>query len=282
LQFLPGVVPRPFAIGPRPLTEAAALRNFGAVFVEGSTDGRHLMIWSDDLRHFEQSAKRPLPVVNAESLPPGTARLLGRSLARFQLGEAGEGRIAHQIDGARLPGIDDDYRAALKLFVREEGRHARVLGLMVNALGARLLEKQWTERLFVFARRAVGIRFKLLVLLAAEVIGIAFYGALAKAVPGSWSKALGQLCADEEVHLDFHCRFFALQPGFAGWLLRAAWRPLGWAAALTVLVDHRATLNALGTRGVWRTMRERINDAAAKMTPGLAIGAAIGYEPRSE
>jgi hypothetical protein len=225
------------------------------------------MIWSDYLRHFEQNALRPLPVVSPEELDAQKVKALARSLARFQLGEAGEGRIAHQIDGARLPAIDDDYRAALKLFVREEGRHARVLGLIVNALGGKLLEKQWTERLFVRARRMVGIRFKLLVLLAAEVIGIAFYGALATKVPGSWAKALEQLCHDEEVHLDFHCHFFAQQPGLGGWLLRAAWRPLGWAAALTVLVDHRPTLRVLGLTGVWRTMRARISAAAVKMAP---------------
>jgi hypothetical protein len=225
------------------------------------------MIWSDYLRHFEANAKRPLPEVRAELLDAKQTRLLGRSLARFQLGESGEGRIAHQIDGAKLPGIDDDYRAALKLFVREEGRHGRVLRLMVNALGGKLLARQWTERLFVHARRLLGIRFKLLVLLAAEVIGISFYGALSKAVPGSWAAALAQLCGDEEVHLDFHCRFFSLQPGLGGWLLRAAWRPLGWLAGLTVLLDHRATLRALGLSPgeVWGTMTARVAEAAAKM-----------------
>jgi len=227
------------------------------------------MIWSDYLRHFEQNARRPLPAVRPEAMTPQRARALGRSLARFQLGEAGEGRIAHQIDSARLPGVDDDYRAALKLFVREEGRHARVLGLMVNALGAPMLSKQWTERLFVHARRLMGIRFKLLVLLAAEVIGICFYGALSTAVPGSWASSLAQLCADEEVHLDFHCRFFSLQPGLAGEMLRLAWRPLGWLAALTVLLDHRRTLSALGLSpgATWALMRARVDEAAVKMRP---------------
>ena len=36
--------------------------------------------------------------------------------------------LAHQIGRVAWPHIDDDYRAALRLFVKEEARHARILG----------------------------------------------------------------------------------------------------------------------------------------------------------
>jgi hypothetical protein len=214
--------------------------------------------------HFEANRTRPLPEVTAPPLKPHLRSALAGSLARFQLGESGEGRVAHEIDRARLPGVDADFRAALKLFVAEEGRHARILGHMVNALEGRLLEKSWTERLFVIARRVLGLRFKLLVLLAAEVIGIGFYGLLAAALPKSpLSAALEEICADEEAHLEFHSDFFAAQPA----LFRVIWWPLGTCAALAVLVDHRATLRAFGVppAAAARRLFDRVRLARSQM-----------------
>jgi len=213
-------------------------------------------------RHFEQNRLRPLPAVDAPELPRAQHLALARSLARFQLGESGEGRIAHEID--RVEGVDAEYRAALKLFVAEEGRHAAILARMVQALGGALLQRSWTERLFVHARRLFGVRFKLLVLLAAEVIGIGFYGMLSGAVPsGALAQALEQICGDEEAHLRFHCQFLASQPA----LLRLMWRPLGTAAALTVLWDHRATLRAFGIslRAAAALMLGRVREAALRL-----------------
>jgi hypothetical protein len=208
------------------------------------------MRWSDWRRHFEANRTRPLPegLERLDEVPEAWREAVVESLARFQLGEAGEGRIAHEIDGARLPGIDADYRAALKLFVAEEGRHGRILGHMVRALGGRLLAKNWTEHLFVRGRRLLGLRLKLMVLLVAEVVGGAFYGLMVERLPeGPLRRGLRQICEDERHHLRFHGDFFAAQ----GWgpLMRAGWWATWWALALAastvVLVDHRKTLNVL-------------------------------------
>ncbi len=206
------------------------------------------MNWSAWREHFERNANRPLPAVGPPPLSPLQHRALVRSLERFQLGEAGEGRIAQQIDQVRLAGIDADYRVALKRFIAEEGRHARILKAMVEALGGTTLSRQWTERIFVHLRRLFGVRFKLLVLQAAEVIGIGFYGVLAAALPASaLTEALKQICGDEEAHLRFHRDFFASQRGTGvGGLLRAAWWPLGACAIAAMILDHRSTLRALG------------------------------------
>lgn len=214
--------------------------------------------------HFEANRTRPLPPIEAPPLDEPRRAALARSLAVFQLGETGEGRIAHQVQTAQLPLVDDDYRAAVKLFVAEEGRHARILALMVKALGGRMLDESWTRHLFVFARRRIGVRFKLLVLLSAEVIAIGFYGLLAAALPpGAMAGALEQICADERVHFDFHCDFFSGQPRVFHWL----WWPLATAAALTVLFDHRKTLRAFGVSlgGAARALLGFVAEAARKM-----------------
>lgn len=227
--------------------------------------------WKTWRGHFEANAGRPLPEVEAPALPAEQHARLLESLRKFQLGESGEGRLAHEIDHATFGGIDADYRVALKLFIAEEGRHARILGRMVGALGGRVLTRQWSERVFVHLRRALGIRFKLVVLQAAEVIGIAFYGLLAGALPaGKMADALRQICGDETAHLQFHRDFFASQGGtVAGWALRAVWWPIGTAAAAALLWDQRKTLRAFGVplRTAWRALWSRVVEAAQKRVP---------------
>jgi hypothetical protein len=191
---------------------------------------------------------------------------LAWSLARFQVGEAGEGRIARDIWRIRLRGIDDDYRNALGLFVKEEGRHARILSEMVRCLGGTLLAGSWTERLFVVARRLLDVRLKLLVLLAAEVVGIGFYGLCAGAFPsGPLRAALEQIRDDERAHLRFHRDFFQTEvsPGWRRRVFRIGWTLIGSAASLVVLLDHRRTLRTLGVpmAGAARSLARLVGEA---------------------
>jgi hypothetical protein len=228
------------------------------------------MDWREWRTHFETNAARPEPEVPEASEVPAPWRApLRSSLAKFQLGESGEGRIAHEIDGVQLPGIDGDYRAALKRFVAEEGRHARILAKLVLALDGRVLHRNWTERLFVRARRLLGVRLKLLVLLAAEVIGIGFYGMLAEGLPtGALRRALGEICGDERLHLAFHADFFRAQgtTPWMRWTFWSAWQCIGTAAALAVLIDHASTLRAMDIPlwAAWRRLRALVNLAAAR------------------
>lgn len=199
--------------------------------------------------HFHHRRSRPLPAVHPPALPTAVHAAVLRSLTIFQLGESGEGRIAHQVDRTALPPIDADYRAALKLFVAEEGRHARILGRMVRAMGGRTLQATWTEGLFRHGRRLMGIRLKLLVLLAAEVVAVVFYGALADHLPASGlTAALREIIADEDHHLAFHVDFFRrAAPTRAHRLVfHATWWAVALAACAVVAADHRATLGALG------------------------------------
>jgi hypothetical protein len=208
------------------------------------------MHWNRWRRHFEAQATRPLPYLGqpAGSETNPTTEAIAASLAKFQLGEAGEGRIAHEIDRASLPTVDADYRRALKLFVAEEGRHARLLALAVLALGGRLVHRNWTEALFVRGRRTLGIRLKIVVLLAAEILGLTFYGLIARALPrGPLRATLRQIRRDELFHLRFHADFLRSQSQGLGWgtLLRIALWAVCLAASLVVILDHLATLRAV-------------------------------------
>lgn len=206
------------------------------------------MDWSCWKDHFEINRARPLPALEPRPTLSATRnRALAWSLVRFQLGEAGEGRIAREIYDIDLPGIDNTYRQALGFFVKEEGRHARILAGMVQVLGSSLLRHTWTERLFVFGRRLCGIRLKLLVLLAAEVVSIGFYSLLAAALPpGALRMALEEITEDERNHLRFHRDFFrcVAPDGWRRALFLAGWTAVGAMAAIVAFWDHRRTLRA--------------------------------------
>src|SRR5262249_3638180 len=145
---------------------------------------------------------------------------LARSLAVFQLGESKGGRIATEID--TIPGLDADYRAAIKLFIDEELRHGHLIALCVAGLGGELMQTTWTEWLVVGARRLAGLRFKLVVLLAAETIGLAFYRGLCSRLPdGPLRACLTEICEDEVHHLRFHGDAFRGDRAF-----RLTWYPV--------------------------------------------------------
>ncbi|WP_426494390.1 sugar transferase [Leptospira interrogans serovar Bratislava] len=213
--------------------------------------------WKHWKNHFKKNENRILPKIDFETLELNSneMRSIAYSLAIFQLGESAEGRIAKEIDKTILFGIDDFYKEALKLFVKEESRHARILGECIRALKGELIKSNWTEKLFHFGRRLLGIRLKLMVLLAAEVVGICFYKKLSEKIPNGFIKsALLEIVKDEEKHLRFHGDFFRTQVRnfFSKFVFRLLWRFVAFAACVAVILDHRKTFCILGISN-WKT-----------------------------
>ena len=214
----------------------------------------------------------------------GVPASVARSLAIFQLGESGGGTVIEQARRSRLATLDADYAEAIALFVAEEHRHAELLACCVRALRGRLIENNWTARLFVFGRRLIGLRLKIMVLLAAEVVGICYYRLLASALPDGELKAvLWEIAADEKAHLRFHCDFLRTQmrTNLHRRCFIVAWRLLMLAAAVVVAVDHRAALRDLGLpiSRMWRrwsacsrAAEARITGADERRAPALAYG----------
>lgn len=231
-------------------------------------------------RHFEQNLTRDRadPRRAAEGIPVDLHEVLASTLARMQVGETGEGRIVNQV---RRHGLGDaDYHEAMRLFVAEEGQHAALLGRALRALGGVPLSDHWTSSTFTWGRGLAGPRAKLLVLLAAEVIAVCFYRALADALPeGPLADLLRGIHQDEVAHLEFHISFFRSeassrrhQAAFA-----TAWWPLSLACCGTVLLDHANTLAALGIeratllREMTRTIAHVDARVRADGRPGLHL-----------
>ena len=204
--------------------------------------------WERWQQFFANRSERQLPELDTAedySEIPGS---LAKSLAIFQLGESGGGTVVGQARQSQIRDIDDHYANAMQLFVKEEHRHAEILAICIRNLGGSLIRQNWTAKLFVFARRLIGLRLKVLVLLAAEVVGICYYHLLATRLPPTRLKSLlAQLVNDERAHLHFHTDFLRSQTHTA--LRRVvficAWRVTMAAAAIVVLIDHRQALRDL-------------------------------------
>jgi lipopolysaccharide/colanic/teichoic acid biosynthesis glycosyltransferase len=200
--------------------------------------------------HFEKNSKRNYPNPFKEELPvrPEARDAIIRSLCIFQLGESGEGLIAKEIEKVIIKGINNNYRKSLKLFVKEEGRHARLLALCIQALGGKLISTNWTEKLFHVARRLMGVRLKLVVLLAAEIVGISFYRVISEKMPeGKLRNILSEICSDEEFHLLFHTEFFkrTLKSKIAKMTFVVVWKVVVLCSSVCVILDHLDTLQKL-------------------------------------
>jgi hypothetical protein len=222
--------------------------------------------WRRWRRLFEARADRGLPALEADydyrQLPPS----LARSLAVFQLGESGGGAVVEQARRSGLDGIDADFVRAIELFVAEERRHASILAVCVRLTGGRLIRRNWTASLFVIGRRLMGLRLKILVLLAAEVVGLCFYRLLAgRLPPGRLRRWLLEMVADEESHLQFHCEFIRgqIRGSLGAVVFKATWRVVMALSAWAVLLDHRRTLRDFHidrktVRSLWREHRRAV------------------------
>lgn len=204
--------------------------------------------WQEWEDFFAQRSYRRLPALEQDRNYSDLPKSLARSLAIFQLGESGGGTIVAQSFCNTLPGVDSHFGTSMAYFVEEEHRHANILAMCVRLLGGTLIHDNWTAKLFVFARRLIGLRLKVVVLLAAEVVGLCYYHLLAVHLPQSRLRdQLLEIVEDERSHLYFHCDFLRSQTRsrLRKSIFVAVWRTVMLCAALVVAIDHRKAIKEL-------------------------------------
>jgi rubrerythrin len=183
-------------------------------------------------------------------LAPSTQRALAHSLSHFQLGESGEGNFLLSCAAREVPD-DAAYHEALKLFVAEEQEHARLLANLVQRFGGRKIRWHWTQSLFRFVRRALGLNFELQVLVIAELVGTAYYRLLhARSRDPVLLQVCDQILRDEAGHIDFHADWLGTSQLCFLPLERQPWKTrfqiLFAVAARIAWFDHRYCLKSIG------------------------------------
>jgi hypothetical protein len=174
--------------------------------------------------------------------------VVARSVARFELGESGDGERIRRLAAATM---DDYYARAVDLFVEEEKQHAGWLGILRKRFGGERLESHWSDSAFVLLRHVGGLRREICVLLAAELVALTYYRVLPLAYEDPVLRAACErILLDERGHVAFHratlSNEFAHMPAPARTLAVLAWRAFVATTAKAVAWDHRELLALAG------------------------------------
>jgi hypothetical protein len=212
-----------------------------------------LEIW---LNHFEHHALHPgcVPEGVSDVLRPNERELIASSIATFQLGEQSEGRTLLSAAERFCAGQEPHLLRIIELLIREERRHASLLGSFMQDHGMALKRADWTDRIFRIIRRLAGLRFYVCVLICAELIGHVYYRALESATDCERLQVLCRtIVSDELAHVGFESQLlFALRTGRAarlGGLTRIAHRIFFATTAVVVWLTHRSVLRGAGHSG---------------------------------
>lgn len=137
----------------------------------------------------------------ADFLTDAEYELLYHSLQQFQHGEYSEGknlmRYARQLN-------DPEYLNTIRIFIREEQTHARILGKFMDLNDIPRAKSHWVDKVFRGLRRLSSLENSITVLLTAEIIAAVFYKALRDASHSFTLRAIcKQILSDEEMHINF-------------------------------------------------------------------------------
>src|SRR5688572_5958907 len=174
--------------------------------------------------------------------------IISTSLQQFQRGESSEGR--HLFAFAK-EFADPEYLACIKLFIREEQRHAAVLASFMKKFQIPLIKAHWVDQVFRWLRKTGGVQNTVNILLIAEIIAKVYYRALHNATDSALLKKIClQILSDEEEHIRFQCDLLKIchsrQSRLTNFLIRNLQLFLMTGTALVVWWHHRRVLKPGG------------------------------------
>lgn len=218
-----------------------------------------LPVW---LAHFRSQSAHPrqVPTTLDDTLSLRERRLIGASIATFQLGESSDGvRLRAAVQRHCQAHGDHGLVELFDLFIAEEQRHASLLGEFMQDHEIAPRERALTDEAFRLLRGVGGLRARLRILVTAEIVGIVYYRALEVVTDCRRLQILCRtLVADELAHVAFESRLLLdsrPSPGLPRLLAQAWEQGLLAGAALAVWATHRRVLKSAGY-GPWLFLRD--------------------------
>jgi hypothetical protein len=135
-----------------------------------------------------------------------------KSLQAFQIGESSEGLHLYRCatEYAKKTG-DVEYVEAVRLFIREEQRHAQYLARFMGLADIPVARKIFIDGVFRMLRQVAGLECSVSVLMIAEIIANVYYRALHDATRSDFLKAIcNQVLRDERMHVQFQAERLAI------------------------------------------------------------------------
>jgi hypothetical protein len=215
----------------------------------------------DWVEYFYQNAPEPLfPWTHPARLSETERKAVIASIQQFQLGEGASG--TRMLQSAQLFSRqtgDLGLIAALKLFLREEQRHSRILAKFLQWENAPCLRKHWIHGAFRWLRGLAGLELCLKVLVTAELLARPYYAALRDATRSPLLHCICQRIFEEEgEHLRFEAfalsRFQQRHRRLTQSLIKAGHFLLLASTAALVWAEHKAVFTSAGRtfRAFWK------------------------------
>ncbi|MGH9696584.1 MAG: hypothetical protein ACRD5Z_20725 [Bryobacteraceae bacterium] len=220
----------------------------------------------DWVEYFYRNAPEPmLPWSDSIRLSGAERLAVIASIQQFQLGEGASGaRMLERAQRFSRATGDLGLVATLKLFLREEQRHSKMLARFLQIEKAPCLRKHWVHRAFRWIRGLAGLELCLKVLVTAELLARPYYAALRDATASPLLTSICQHIFDEEgAHLRFQAfalsRFQNRHSRLAQALIKACHALLLACTALLVWIEHKPVFRSAGRtfrRFWWETWQE--------------------------
>jgi hypothetical protein len=222
----------------------------------------------DWIDYFYRNAPEPiLPWSDSIRLSGAERLAVIASIQQFQLGEDASGvRMLERAQQFSRATGDLGLIAALKLFVREEQRHSKILARFLQIEKAPCLRKHWVHDVFRWIRGLAGLEVCLKVLVTAELLARPYYAALRDATGSPLLRGICQRIFDEEgAHLRFQAftlgRFQDRHSRWMQALIKRCHVVLLASTAMLVWIEHQAVFRAAGItfRRFWEETWQEFN-----------------------
>ena len=233
-------------------------------------------------KYYEANARNLLPVPweTGAVVSAFERDAIASSLQKFQLGESSEGRnLLRRAQEYAQANNEPAYVEAMRLFIREEQRHAATLGRFMELEGIPTIQRNFSDSVFRRLRKFAGLELSVAVLVTAEIIAKVYYDAILNATHSSVLQTIcRQILQDEVAHVTFQCERLARMRMKLPWhsiALREALHAFLFAGtSVVVWRDHRHAFRAGGfdLRRYWDSCRDEFAIARRMMNPLAYIG----------